>query len=161
MKSIVLALSAIFFATPAIGQENILTTDGFAPVWIGASTSPDVVDVSDISYHENPNECAIYPVWHYSDVYAFTEQNRITSVTIENPRIRTISGAHIGMTEGELRTLYGSKLVEEEAYDAGPRDRDLYVYSDSGRAIKFEVRGGVVIRMRAGEGSIQYYEGCV
>jgi hypothetical protein len=50
---------------------------------------------------------------------------RVVRIDIENPAYRTVSGAHVGMREGEVRAIYGAAMRVEPHPYTGPEGHYL------------------------------------
>jgi hypothetical protein len=75
--------------------------------------------------------------------------------------LKTFAGAHIGTTEAELRTLYGSRLdTQPHKYD--PSGHTITMKSSSGEyGLRFETSHGKVSAIQAGPWEhLNYVEGC-
>ncbi len=76
-------------------------------------------------------------------------------------RLSTLSGAHIGSSEAELKKLYGERLqVQPHKYD--PAGHTLtYQSADGGFGLRFETSGGKVTAIQSGPWEhLHYVEGC-
>ncbi len=75
--------------------------------------------------------------------------------------LRTIGGAHLGMTEDALRALYGARLdVQPHKYD--PQGHTIVLRSGGGdHGLRFETSKGAVTAVQAGPWEhLNYVEGC-
>lgn len=88
--------------------------------------------------------------------------DRLARVDVYGPGVSTVSGASIGMSESELKRLYGGKLVQEPHAYTGPEGHYLTIRSPDGRyGVRFETDGLLVTGFYAGTAeAIQYIEGC-
>lgn len=92
------------------------------------------------------------------------EAGRLVRVDIDSGPVATVQGARVGMTETEVQSLFGNRLlVTPHKYDPGgkylihvPSGPDSAVYR-----IIFETDSGRVRRYRAGiEPAVEYVERC-
>lgn len=86
-------------------------------------------------------------------------------VDVHEGEVTTVSGAHIGSTEGELKALYPGRIEVEPHPYTGPEGHYLiYVPrhpADSAFRIIFETDGKKVTMYRAGRRpAVEYIEGC-
>jgi hypothetical protein len=88
----------------------------------------------------------------------------IERVDVYKGDVTTLSGAHIGSTEDEVKAMYPAR-IEVEPHPYNPEGHYL-VYSqrdssNAGYRIIFETNGRAVIRFRAGRRpAVDYIEGC-
>jgi hypothetical protein len=75
--------------------------------------------------------------------------------------LHTLSGAHIGSTEREVRQLYGDRLDEQpHKYDDNGRTM-TYRSNDGAHGLRFETSSGKVTAIQAGPWEhLNYVEGC-
>ena len=76
-------------------------------------------------------------------------------------RLHTVSGAHIGTTEGELKAMYGARLdIQPHKYD--PKGHTITLKSSGGdHGLRFETSEGRVTAIQAGPWEhLNYVEGC-
>ncbi|HTU10825.1 MAG TPA: hypothetical protein VMG08_07980 [Allosphingosinicella sp.] len=111
---------------------------------------------------EEPGGCHFWNIPSRPDVLLMVVDDRLVRVDIRNRRYRTASGARVGMTETEVRRLYGPRLRVEPHPYTGPQGHYL-VYRQPGAAhgLIFETDGRRVLSMRAGLWEqVQWIEGC-
>src|SRR3989442_5364238 len=89
----------------------------------------------------------------------------IERVDVRSGDVATVSGAHIGSTEDEIKALYPDRIeVQPHPYDAPGGHYLLYIprdASDSAFRIIFETDGKRVTTFRAGRRpAVEYIEGC-
>jgi hypothetical protein len=85
-------------------------------------------------------------------------------VRIEIPRtstVNTYSGVHMGMTEAELKRLFGDRLdVQPHKYDEKGKTM-TFRSSDGAFGLRFETSSGLVDSMQSGPWEhLNYVEGC-
>jgi hypothetical protein len=85
---------------------------------------------------------------------------RVMHVHISTPNIPTRSGIRVGDQASHLKCVFSSQLeIEPHKYD----DSGFYYFIwEKGKhlGVKFEIGGGKVTKIFAGDESIQYVEGC-
>jgi len=89
----------------------------------------------------------------------------IERVDVRSGDVATVSGAHIGSTEDEIKALYPDRIeVQPHPYDAPEGHYLVYVprdAADSSFRIIFETDGKRVTTFRAGRRpAVEYIEGC-
>ena len=92
-------------------------------------------------------------------------EGRIQRVDIDSAGVETISGAHVGVSEDEVRALYPGRIRTQPHQYTGPEGHYLiYVprdAADAGFGLIFETNGRVVLNFRAGlQPAVGYVEGC-
>lgn len=108
-------------------------------------------------YEWNAYECEVYTSLD-GLVWAMVERGVVTRFQTESPRLRTVTGIHVGSTERELRNAYGNQLRSQENPYSGT---DYFVWPTRKNGIKFQVEEGRVTYITSGTQSIEYVEGCL
>jgi hypothetical protein len=87
---------------------------------------------------------------------------RLVRIDTDDPRYRTRSGARVGMSEREVRALYGAQLrVEPHPYTAPDGHYLVYRARSEPFGLIFETDRGRVISFRVGYWeNVQWIEGC-
>lgn len=87
---------------------------------------------------------------------------RLARIDVYEPGVSTMSGAHVGMTEHELRRVYGARLRVEPHKYAYPKGHYLTLLAaDRRHAMRFETDGQVVTSFYAGTtDAVELSEGC-
>jgi hypothetical protein len=124
---------------------------------MGAKEEFQSEDGVDCSYWTVPRE----------DVALMVSGGRVVRIDINNPKYRTPSGARVGMTEAQVRTIYGPALKVEPHPYTGPEGHYL-VYRARGEpyGMIFETepvdgKPATVISFRVGLWKhVQLIEGC-
>jgi hypothetical protein len=84
--------------------------------------------------------------------------DKVSRVETDSERLETSNGIHVGSTEADLKRGYGSVLKrEQDHYSEG---WNYYLWSGKDRGIRFDVSGGKVTAIYAGDETIRYIEGC-
>lgn len=113
---------------------------------------------------DEPGGCHYWNVPGRPDVLLMVVRDRLVRVDIRGGRYRTVSGARVGMTEAQVRRIYGPNLRVEPHPYTGPEGHYL-VYRRRGAAhgLIFETDAGTgrIVSMRAGYWeNVQWIEGC-
>jgi hypothetical protein len=87
---------------------------------------------------------------------------RLARIDVDTAAVATISGAHVGSTEAEVRALYPGQVITTPHFYTGPEGHYLVLTAPDGqRGIRFETDGQRVVRWYAGTAeAIQLVEGC-
>ena len=88
---------------------------------------------------------------------------KLARMDVRSPRVKTVSGAHIGMSQSEIIQLYGRRAaVSPHAYTS-PYGHYITIHSEDGASgIRFETDKGKVTTFYAGTAeAIQFIEGCL
>jgi len=151
-----LALALLVLFSPAIGGEKTtpdltnykLTTDGLGPLRVGMSYAefaklglrhdkPDLMS-TDFCTYVSINGIEGVGIYLTKDA---GNEFRLSTVDVQNPAIKTASGAHVGNALAELKRTYAAKLstqrIDWPDGDSGHPDKIWIVHSDSGRAMAF------------------------
>jgi hypothetical protein len=153
--------------TPAAPEWKIMTS-GFGPVRVGM-TVREASDALGVKLAvQGPlgdgEDCQYATPESGLDGVAFMLiGGRVARVDVDSKTYTTPTGAHVGMTEREIKALYPGRVrVTPHAYVDGhyltytPRDA-----RDRRGRIVFETDGGRVTHIRAGRlPEVEYIEGC-
>jgi hypothetical protein len=138
---------------------------GLGPVRAGM-TVEQVMGLADFSGLERATpagECW-YLRYHggANDFDLMIIQGRVVRIELnEASTLRTVSGAHIGSTEDELKALYGARLdIQPHKYDEA--GHTITMKSSSGEyGLRFETSRGKVTAIQGGPWEhLNYVEGC-
>lgn len=151
------------------GRDWVVTLRSVGPIRFGMSLNEARAALGDRLVEQGDrvsNECYnVFPANGPSGVSFMVENGRIARVNVDNPTLRTRSGAGIGYTEEEIRQLYTDRIrIDQHEYDEGghylvfvPVDR-----VDNGYRLVFETDGLHVTNFRAGlYPAVEYVEGCL
>lgn len=142
-----------------------LGMQGIGPVRGGMNVE-DVLALADWPGQERKSAAVACWYLHYNgggvDFDVMIIDGRVARVELKGKsRLRTISGAHIGSSEGELRSLYGGSLgVAPNKYD--DTGHVFTVRAPSGDyGLRFETSHGKVTAIQGGPWEhLNYVEGC-
>lgn len=146
-----------------LGLPGSISPEGIEGVRVGAAyaevrprlSAEGVYSSQDSTWDKAA--CEVYPT-RDGRAYAMVEDGRVTRISVEDRRLLTAEGIHVGSTEAELRSAYGARLQKKENPYAGA---DYVTWTGSERGMLFNVYEGRVTEIRAGSRSIQYVEGCL
>jgi len=159
----VCAASLAFVAAAA--PTWCLGMSGLGPIRAGM-TVEQVMQLADFSGLERRNPAGECWYLHYGGGSTAFDLMIIggTVVRLElkgGSKLRTFSGAGIGTTEDQLKTMYGSRLdIQPHKYDTN--GHTITVKSSGGdHGLRFETSGGRVTAIQAGPWEhLNYVEGC-
>jgi hypothetical protein len=162
-----LALSAAPAAAPAQSPAWRLTPDGYGPVRIGM-TRDQVSAALSIRLEgeavEDANVCIeMGAAEGHPDLFFMFENGRLSRISLgERSRITTPRGIGIGATAAEVRRAYGRGLrAETHEYIGRPGEYLTFWTRVGAKGVRFETGADRRVRViHAGNGSIQYIEGC-
>jgi hypothetical protein len=166
MKRVLSALVAAVVLVPALAQtEWKISTRGYGQVKAGMSTLEAARWMGTrLKTHDNrpldPSCDYVYPEKGFQGVSMMVERGKIAHVQLAGAGPQTRSGAAVGDSVDKLRQLYGQQLeIQPHKYD----ETGFYYYvweQDKRYGIKFEIGGGKVTSIFAGDYTIGYVEGC-
>lgn len=152
--------------TPLTSQTR-LTLHGFGPVQIGMTISQaQQVTGQRFNQIESGGEpsCLYYETNGVEKVSFMVTEGKISRIDVDNPNVRTPSGARIGLTERQIYELYPGYIRSEPHHylEVGhylyfvPRDAEEQNYR-----LIFETDGQKVITIRSGKlPEVSWIEGC-
>lgn len=155
---------------PELTEASTITTGGLGPVRIGMTVDEAtkaagriVVAPTAAAMTASPG-CAFARVEGLPGVGLMLNDGVIGRVDISSGPISTSSGAHIGSTEQEIKTLFpGIITVTDHAYVDGGHYLTLTPTADTLKDFRvvFETDGQVVTSYRAGKApQVEWIEGC-
>jgi outer membrane protein assembly factor BamE (lipoprotein component of BamABCDE complex) len=146
-----------------------LSFNGLGPIRIGMSVSQasralGVPILTQKYVTPNVNCYYVFPkAKSWEGIGLMVVNYKIVRIDIDTPSINTVSGAHIGMTEKQIKTLYPGIRTEPHHYD----DKGHYLIYESNDplyrpySLLFETDGQRVYTFRAGyREPVGYVEGC-
>ena len=175
MRKLVLLASAALTATAAAAQPRQwpLTPDGYGPARIGM-TRNQVQDALGTALQGQPLEpgaacIELVPERGYPDMVFMFLDRRLSRIVVQGAsRVATPRGIRVGATAAEVRRAYPAGLrAEEHAYTGAPAEyltfwtRGARARGVGRRGVRFTTdENRRVDTIIAGNGSIQYIEGC-
>jgi len=135
---------------------------GLGPIRAGMTLEQvlALADFSGIERRKPAGEC--WYLRYGSDFALMIIDGKVARVELQSAsKLGTYAGAHIGSTEAELQTLYGTRLdVQPHKYDA--TGHAITLKSSGGdHGLRFETSGGKVTAIQAGPWvHLNYVEGC-
>ena len=155
-------------AAPAPSDAWKLTPAGLGPVRIGMNRDQAAKALkTELEGEALDNEGMCIELFPASEelkgTYFMFLDGKLSRISVAGAsRIVTPRGIGVGAAAAEVRTAYGPKLEAEEHHYAGaPAEYLTYWLKPKARGVRFETNAeGEVRIMHAGNGSIQYVEGC-
>ena len=139
---------------------------GYGPARIGMTRAglQDAIGAKLVDQHpdaESDGCTYVFPEGASRDLTYMLIDGRLARIDVDTASVSTISGAHVGTSESELRALY-PKIETTTHFYNGPEWHYMVLHSADGRlGIRFETDGKRVVRWYAGtREAIQYVEGC-
>jgi len=165
-KPALLAVLAASIAGTAFADARwCLGFSGLGPIRAGL-TADDVLALADwpaITRQAHAQACWIMPFkGGTSDFSLMIIDGKVARIEVRGEStLTTLSGAHVGMTEEALRSLYGPAL-ESQPHKYDERGRVFVLKSSAGsHGLRFETSAGKVTVMHAGPWEhLNYVEGC-
>ena len=153
-------------AAAAIASTPIVTLQGVGDLRIGMSVAAlRRLGARSEGEIEPGGSCAYWHIAGRDGLAMMVVDNRLVRIDVQNGRYRTPSGARVGMSEAEVRRLYGPALRVQPHPYTGPEGHYL-VYHRRGAAegLIFETSHDThrVESLRVGQWeAVQAIEGCL
>lgn len=152
--------------TTASSASGPARLDGYGPVALGSSLDdvrtawkePLQGDVKDDYCHALRPEGA-----QAEDVIFMIEGKKLVRYDVRNDRIVAPGGGKVGMSQGELQTLYPERAdLTPHKYEQNGHNLRVRPASEGGAILNFEIGGnGTVTAWRVGQApQVDYVEGC-
>ena len=157
-----LIAAAILLAEP---WDAPLTMHGIGDLRIGASVaSLRAMGATGEDYPDPEVDCGHWVAPQWPGLAMMVIGGRVVRIETEDRRYRTASGARVGMTEAEIRAIYGRRLRVEPHPYTGPEGHYL-VYRARGEPygmiVETDPDTGRALSIRVGRwGAVQLIEGC-
>jgi hypothetical protein len=142
-----------------------LTMHGIGDLRIGTPVAAlRAMGATGEAYPDPEVDCSYWHAPNWPGLAMMVIGGRVVRIETDDPRYRTASGARVGMTEAEVRSIYGHAMrVEEDPYD-GPEGHYL-VYRARGEPYGLIIETSPETRradsMRVGTWeAVQLIEGC-
>ena len=159
MLTLLLALAA----APAAADTPV-TLQGVGELRIGMSL--DTLRsryAAAAEYEPDPeSDCSYWTSGDFPELSMMVVGGRLVRIDTDDRRYRTRSGARVGMSEREVRALYGAQMrVEPHPYTAPDGHYLVYRARSEPFGLIFETDRGRVISFRVGYWeNVQWIEGC-
>ena len=115
-------------------------------------------------YPDEEVDCAYWRAPRWPGLAMMVSGGRVVRIETEDPRYRTASGARVGMTEAEIRAIYGRALRVEPHPYTGPEGHYLVYRARSepfGLIVETNYETGRAGSIRVGRWqAVQLIEGC-
>lgn len=153
---------ALLAAAPA---PVVMTLNGLGPLRIGTPAAELLARhraVPGEPYPDPEVDCAYWTSPLYPGVNMMVSGGRLVRIETEDKSYRTPGGARVGLSEAELRALYGARMRVEPHPYMGPEGKYLIVRARSEPlGMIVETWGGQARSIRVGYWrSVQLIEGC-
>jgi hypothetical protein len=116
------------------------------------------------AYPDQEVDCSYWRSPRWPGIAIMVSGGRVVRIETEDRRYRTASGARIGMTEAEIRRLYGAAMRVEPHHYTGPDGHYLIYQARSepyGLIIETDAGTGRASQIRVGTWeAVQLVEGC-
>ena len=158
---------ACITAPSAIAQEPRITFNGYGPVRIGMSAQALETALGvklERGAPDGDSEACEYVAASrgYEGVSFMLLNQRLARIDVSSPKVRTRSGARIGLSQEAVLALYPGRIkISPHEYTA-PDGSYLTMFSpDKRHGMRFETDHGKVTVYYAGTAeAVQYIEGC-
>lgn len=147
----------------ALAAEPPVTLRGIGDLRIGMPAA----ELRQRGAREEPNpleegNCSYWYLPGRDGLALMVVGGRVVRIDIDNPAYRTASGAHVGMAERDIRTIYGAAMRVEPHPYTGPEGHVLVFQAQrEPYGLIIETDGIRAERMRVGFwGNVQWIEGC-
>ena len=164
MAMVAAAVLALALASPSPADARV-TLNGVGPLRIGMSVEA-LRSRFGATLEEEPDpevDCAYWTSPRFPGLAMMVSSRRLVRIDFDDARWRTASGAGVGMSEREVRALYGRQLRVDEHPYTGPEGHYLiYRARSEPLGMIFETDGRRVERYRVGYwNKVQLIEGCL
>ena len=156
-------LGLIAAAALAAPWDAPLTMHGIGTLRIGTPVAAlRRIGATGENYPDPEIDCSYWRTPRWPGLLMMVSGGRVVRIETEDRRYRTASGARIGMTEAEIRRLYGSHMRVEPHPYTGPQGHYL-IYRARGEpyGLIVETDGERATQVRVGTwAAVQLIEGC-
>ena len=154
--------AALLLAAP---WDAPLTMQGIGALRIGMPVAAlRRMGATGENYPDPEIDCSYWRAPRWPGLAMMVSRDRVVRIETEDRRYRTASGARIGMTEAEIRRLYGPAMRVEPHHYTGPEGHYLIVRPRrAAYALLFETDPGTgrATQIRVGTWeAVQLVEGC-
>ena len=154
---------ALAAAAPAAARDPI-TLHGIGPLRIGLPLAElRSRFAATPEYEPDPeNDCSYWQSPDFPGLAMMVVDGRLVRIDVDEPEYRTRSGARVGMSEREIRAIYGARMrVEPHPYTAPQGKYLVYEARDEPYGMIFETDNGRAISYRVGlMEAVGLIEGC-
>ena len=159
------AVPFLALALAGAAPADVMTLSGLGPLRVGlpaAELRARFRAVEGEPYPDPEVDCAYWASPLYPGVQLMVSGGRLVRIETEDDRYRTPSGARVGMSEAQVRALYGRRMRVEPHPYMGPEGKYLIVRAQAEPlGLIVETWDGKARSMRVGYWrSVQLIEGC-
>ena len=143
--------------------DQPLTLHGIGPLRIGTPVAAlRRMGATGEAYPDPEVDCSYWRAPQWPGLAMMVSGGRVVRIETEDPRYRTASGARAGMTEAEIRRLYGAAMRVEPHPYTGPEGHYLvWRARREPYGLVVETDGRVATQVRVGTWeAVQLIEGC-
>lgn len=142
-----------------------LTLRGIGNLRIGTPvTRLRAMGATGENYPDPEVDCSYWQAPQWPGLAMMVSGGRVVRIETEDARYRTASGARVGMTEAEIRAIYGRRLRVEPHPYTGPEGHYLVYHARgeaSGMIVETNFETGRAASIRVGRWrAVQLIEGC-
>jgi hypothetical protein len=123
---------------------------------------PGVAKIDPMDPRDPENSCGYASLSSYPGLSMMLAGDVVVRFDFATADYATTSGARVGMTEDEVKALYGAALKVEPHHYTGPTGHYLVYHQPNAQlGMIFETDGKHVLNYRVGRWTeVQYVEGC-
>lgn len=165
-NKIIVGILVLCIAGASFGTKPwVLTLEGLGPIKIGMSLDKlrtlKEIKLKGTKPGIGEDSCYLDSIQGITGVTLMIAENKIARINIDTKKFKTAAGAHLGMSENQLRRIYEEKLEKEpHRYVAKGH---YYTLEDqkNHRALRFETKSNKIIRMYSGrDPEVYFVENC-
>lgn len=158
---------ALIAATALLANpwDSPLTMHGIGDLRIGTPVAAlRAMGATEERYPDEEVDCAYWRTGRWPGLAMMVSGGRVVRIETEDARYRTASGARVGMTEAEIRAIYGRAMRVEPHPYTGPEGHYLIYQARSepyGMIVETNYENGRAASIRVGTWqAVQLIEGC-
>ncbi|MEO8722305.1 MAG: hypothetical protein ABI395_02110 [Sphingobium sp.] len=151
---------------PAKPQNTVALT-GYGPLRVGMTVAelkalPGNAKIDRMDPRDPANICGYASLTTYPGLSMMLAGDVVVRMDVAAPDYATVSGARVGMSEAEIKAIYGDALKVQPHPYTGPVGHYLiYHQPKAPLGMIFETDGKKVLNYRVGRWTeVQYVEGC-
>lgn len=155
----------IWLLTALAGTGDPVTMQGIGPLRVGISLETLRRRFGarlDGEGQDSGEPCTYWTSPRHPGLAFMVVEGRLVRIDIDDPAYRTRSGVRVGMSERDIRRIYGGRMrVEEHPYTHPEGKYLVYQARDEPYGLIVETDDGRALSMRVGYWeNVQWIEGC-